>query len=360
MRLLLINKNPVVSRMMQMSVPKAGFDIEECDNVYDLPTGTYEVVVIDDEMYDENFMHDIKQHVKFRQLGLISASHTAASDEFDFVLTKPFLPTDLIEVLRTVKTKIEEAPAQQEEKEPFEELLDEKSEPFGEFMKEESEESLEHFAQAASQAPLGESIVEVEESVEESPFVEKIEEPGDVLDKSELEKVSELLQETEEKDELDDILAHAPKIEPISLIDDERTSDIERTPQPISLLDENEEFGTKEPESDVIEELTAPAEEEEESEEILDKLVEPAEESQENVATQSQEREPELEEPQAPTAPTPEESIAQIRAATNEEAKKITVEDVLKNLSIEDLRKLLDGAKIDITITISYPEDRDV
>jgi len=357
MRLLLINKNPVVSRMMQMSVPKAGFDIEECDNVYDLPTGTYEVVVIDDEMYDENFMHDIKQHVKFRQLGLISASHTAAGDEFDFVLTKPFLPTDLIEVLRTVKTKIEEAPAPQEEKEPFDQLLEEnKSEPFGEFIKEEREESLEHFAQAASQAPLGESIVEVEESIEESPFVEKIEEPGDVLDKSELEKVSELLQETEEKDELDDILAGAPKIEPISLIDDERAPDIERTPQPISLLDDNEEFGAKEQESDVIEELTAPTQEEE-SEDILDRLVEPQEEEKSAPAQKSapiEEAEP------AASAATPEESIAQIKAATNEEAKKITVEDVLKNLSIEDLRKLFDGAKIDITITISYPEDRNV
>ncbi len=356
MRLLLINKNPVVSRMMQMSVPKAGFDIEECDNVYDLPTGTYEVVVIDDEMYDENFMHDIKQHVKYRQLGLISASHAAAGDEFDFVLTKPFLPTDLIEVLRTVKTKIEEAPAPQEEKEPFDQLLEkDKSEPFGEFIKEESEESLEHFAQAASQAPLGESIVEVEESVEESPFVEKIEEPGDVLDKSELEKVSELLQETEEKDELDDILAGAPKIEPISLIDDERVPDIERTPQPISLLDDNEEFGAKEQESDVIEELTAPTQEEE-SEDILDRLVEPQEEEK----SAPEQKSAPVEEAEPVAAATPEESIAQIRAATNEEAKKITVEDVLKNLSIEDLRKLFDGAKIDITITISYPEDRNV
>ncbi len=183
MKLLLINKNPVVSRMMMMSVPKAGFDIETCEDVYQLPSGNYDVVVIDDEMYDENFLQVIKQNLKYYQLGLISASKSAPSEEFDFVLSKPFLPTDLIEILRKIKTDIEsqkeQVPLYKEEKkeEPA-------SSPFDMFMEEEKQ----------SEEPI-ESIVEIQEEPEESPFVTEEMQKSGVLDENEVQEVNELLEE---------------------------------------------------------------------------------------------------------------------------------------------------------------------
>ena len=180
MRLLLINKNPVVSRMMHMSVPKAGFEIEECDNVYDLPTGTYEVVVLDDEMYDENFLHDIKQNIKYRQIGIIASSKDADFADFDFVLTKPFLPTDLISILRKVKTEIEE----------MEEILPTSNDSLG------NEDVFSSFLEERE-----ESIVEIEELQEESPFVGEPLEKAGVLKEEEIEKVSSLLHTEDEKEQ---------------------------------------------------------------------------------------------------------------------------------------------------------------
>ncbi len=186
MKLLLINKNPVVSRMMMMSVPKAGFDIEECDDVYHLPSGSYDVVVIDDEMYDENFLNVIKQNLKYYQLGLVTNSKNINTSEFDFLLSKPFLPTDLIEILRKIKTDIES----QKEKVPlFKEEEKEESSPFDVLV----EESTPPLPPTQPQ----ESIVQIEEEPEESPFVTESLEKSGVLDEGELSEVSKLLEEKE-------------------------------------------------------------------------------------------------------------------------------------------------------------------
>ncbi len=188
MKLLLINKNPVVSRMMMMSVPKAGFEIEECDDVYLLPSGSYDVVVIDDEMYDENFLKVIKQNLKYYQLGLVTNSKNINTSEFDFLLSKPFLPTDLIEILRKIKTDIES----QKEKVPlFKEEEKEESSPF-DMLVEESAPSL-----PPSPTQPQESIVQIEEEPEESPFVTENLEKSGVLDEGELSEVSKLLEEKE-------------------------------------------------------------------------------------------------------------------------------------------------------------------
>jgi len=184
MKLLLINKNPVVSRMMMMSVPKAGFEIEECDDVYHLPSGNYDVVVIDDEMYDENFLNVVKQNLKYYQIGLVTSSKNVNASEFDFLLSKPFLPTDLIEILRKIKTDIES----QKEQVPLfqEEEKKEEISPFDMFMEEE-----------APQTEPIESIVQIEEEPEESPFVSEDLEKSGVLDEEDLHEVSKLLEEKE-------------------------------------------------------------------------------------------------------------------------------------------------------------------
>ncbi|BCD68598.1 hypothetical protein [Nitratiruptor sp. YY09-18] len=313
MRLLLINKNPVVSRMMHMSVPKAGFDIEECDNVYDLPTGNYEVVVIDDEMYDENFLHDIKQHINYKQLGLISGSKNTQSDEFDFVLTKPFLPTDLIEVLRKVKSSVEEikeqasvAPGESETPQPQQERSE--AEPFDSLL--DRDRSPMNSAQI-------ESIVEVEESFEESPFVkDEIKEQGNILDQSELAEVTKLLND-EEHASVEDILQYEeePIDEKISLVKEEDIA-----PQPHSL--------------------SAPKESKEEA-----ISQEPIQESQPQP----------IEEPQAPIV---EETPPNTPSQPQEPIQSL--KDIYEKVDIRALRKVLDGMQIDISIKISYPDSGDV
>ena len=298
MKLLLINKNPVVSRMMLMSVPKAGFEIEECESVYDLPSGRYEVVVIDDEMYDENFLHDIKQNVKFAKLGLITASKSTDKEGFDFILTKPFLPTDLIEILREVKNELEQSGGL-----PEPEPKEEESSAFEKFMAsdEEIEQNyLKEFEPKIEPSEL-EKIVEVEEKEEESPFVQEELGKSGVLNEEEVEKVSQLLEETQEE-----------PIVPLASSEPELKEEPEPMPEPEPT-----------PES------------------ILTSLV-------------SEER---INEPEEFVAPVSEPKIEE-PAAQEEQKVEHVAKEVAQNINASMLRELLDGMQLDITIKISFPDKR--
>ena len=298
MKLLLINKNPVVSRMMLMSVPKAGFEIEECDSVYELPKGRFEVVVIDDEMYDENFLEDIKQNIEFVKLGLITASKNMEQEGFDFVLTKPFLPTDLIEILREVKSELEREGVSLEESKPKkeEEPTKEMESAFERFMvadEEEEDDYLKEFEPKIEPSQL-EKIVEVEESEEESPFVETDLPKSGVLDEKEVEKVTQLLDETKEDEPINVMTAKPPQ---------QKKEEV--TPESIltSLINEEEK---------------------------LEPVIEPVEEIK---------KEPEMNQ-------------------SKEQVLKEAVQESVKNLNASALKELLDGMQLDITIKISFPEKR--
>ncbi len=210
MNLLLINKNPVVSRMLKLSAPKVGFEVFECDNVYELPKGHYEVVILDDEMYDENFLKEIKRSVDFEQIGIITSLKNENIEGFDFTLIKPFLPTDLIELLRGIKSKIEFIKKEQTEEQLDKELAEEITEQDSSEVEtelniltlneEENEPELESKTQETKEEPK-ENIVQFEEEEEEEPFVneEHLDKSG-ILDEKELEKVQELLEDEDEKE----------------------------------------------------------------------------------------------------------------------------------------------------------------
>ncbi|NPA56810.1 MAG: hypothetical protein GXO19_03630 [Epsilonproteobacteria bacterium] len=366
MRLLLINKNPVVSRMMQMSVPKAGFDIEECESVYDLPTGEYEVVVIDDEMYDQNFLQDIKQNIKYYQLGIITSAKSGNLQDFDFVLTKPFLPTDLIEILRRVKGEIEN---QKQKLPPPVEPQQKDQEEFGNFLK--SEESF-----------LGteERIVEIEEPQEESPFVVPSQDRGGLFKEEEVQEVAQLLKE--------------PSPEPtISLKEDSPFGREESSPfpEPEITLKSEDLFG-KEEKVESVEELGKV--EKEEKEDPFASLGAPFETKEEELfkspspqPTPQPAPEPitRLQEPPSIDESPTNTPIASSPLSTTEppisaeallgeveekevdergkEQKKPTLEDLkreLGRLDVQGLREILDGMQLEITIKISYPDKKDV
>ena len=345
MRLLLINKNPVVSRMMQMSVPKAGFEIEECDSVYNLPSGHYEVVVIDDEMYDENFMQAIKQQITYKQLGLITATKAYAADLFDFILSKPFLPTDLIEILRKVRSSL-----QKDNRSSPQQNLQQESDPFDAF--------LQQPPQQQTDAP--ERIVEIEDLVEESPIVDEVHEKGDVLDKREIETVAKLLDETEEKGEisLDDLLDVTPqefedkemprKIRPISLLEDEKKEEVIRQPEPIVLQDELELGDMHE---DTEKETLALVEEEHKKEEITvqqEKILQDGvQKDSSSFASSSLSH---------VNSPKEQEDKSLIDEKIQKEEVQKEIQGLVQRMDVQTLREVLNGMRIDITIQISYPE----
>ncbi len=297
MKLLLINQNPVVSRMMKISVPKAGFDIEECESVYELPRGEYDVVVIDDDMYDENFFKAIKENISYKKLGLLTSSKESELEAFDFLIPKPFLPTDLVEILREVKANIEQ------EKDIYKDEIA--------YMEQESEEkhpkiTQEEFLQEEIEEK--ESIVEIEESQEESPFIEEPLVKSGILDEEEIESVSKLLEEETKNEEK--IKKRDKKLfqEPIDSIQKKESTQ--------GFFKENEESLEKAQEKS--------------QEELLQK-----EEEEEKLETSTKEE---------------DENLSQ-----EKEIQKIST-----NVDIASLKELLNGMKIDISITISFPDKKNV
>jgi len=102
MKLLLINKNPVVSRMMRIGVAKAGFEMEEAKDLAEA-SGRYDLILVDDELAPENLAEALREEgVEWGRLGILAPAG-AEREDADFVLTKPFLPTDLRETLAAQK-----------------------------------------------------------------------------------------------------------------------------------------------------------------------------------------------------------------------------------------------------------------
>jgi len=96
--ILLINDNKIVSRLLQLSSKKHNYTLEEI-NDYTAGESAYNVVFIDSEKYDEDALHSLKETLTFDKLGFIGDKTNSKPDGFDFVLEKPFLPTDFVKLM---------------------------------------------------------------------------------------------------------------------------------------------------------------------------------------------------------------------------------------------------------------------
>ena len=102
MKTLLFNKNPIISKLVRMSAQKMEYEFEERLN-YASDIDSYDVIIVDD-----GISADLKVlQGKCKKLIYIS-SGASANEESRQVLHKPFLPTDLIALMR-----IDEAAAAQ-------------------------------------------------------------------------------------------------------------------------------------------------------------------------------------------------------------------------------------------------------
>ncbi|BCD60800.1 MULTISPECIES: hypothetical protein [unclassified Nitratiruptor] len=307
MKLLLINNNPVVNRMMNIGVPKAGYELESIENVNEIPSGTYEVVIIDDDLYDENLLELIKEKIDYKKIGIIASNAKNFEDQFDFVLPKPFLPTDLVELLRKVQQEImhtgeqeQEAPLSEEEVLEAQTSEEEKPEEVSveeevqeEKPAEESMQGEEEVSEIPTIQPVEreEPLVEVEEEEEEPPFVEETMEKSGVLDEEEVKKVSELLEEEPENETATD---ESSAEEILTHFDEEPSEELEESP---ALLEESEHM------------------------------------------------------------PKADSSTAEKMEDKSKEESVQAVAQGLEKLDIHALKTLLDGMQLDITIKISFPKE---
>ena len=97
--ILLINENKIVSRLLQLSSQKNGYNFEEVASL-DTSGDSYDVIFVDSDMYNEELMNNINSKLNFNQLGYIGTKQGDTPEGFDIVIEKPFLPTDFVNIIK--------------------------------------------------------------------------------------------------------------------------------------------------------------------------------------------------------------------------------------------------------------------
>jgi len=114
MRLLLLNNNPAVSRLIKLSAEKAGYELDEFEDYGLVPLTTYDVILVDNELYDESAVAGLREHTDCDYIVYICQRGAKKPETMNVSLEKPFLPTDFLGLMDKIKNviashKIEEA-----------------------------------------------------------------------------------------------------------------------------------------------------------------------------------------------------------------------------------------------------------
>ncbi len=177
MNILLINTNPVVSRLISLCLREEDTVLEEVTDVNSVVLDRYDIVFVDDASSVDG-LKDVLSNFMIRKKVFLSSKNfnEESVDYFDEVIKKPFLPsqiTSVIESLKEVENEIEETVT-------------------------------EHFI-----FPLATEENTIENEAEEDK-IELLDEPKEteVLDSSEIERIKALLED-------DDL-----EVEPVDIEDD--------------------------------------------------------------------------------------------------------------------------------------------
>lgn len=288
MKILLLNNNPVVNKLVTLSVQKTSDELNIAESVEAIEPKNYDLLIVDDALYGENFMEDVGSKIKFNKSLFICSKEAKFTEEFTRILKKPFLPTDLVEMLislgKMVDTieldKMEETHDAEmdsfddlDEAEGLDELDDlDEFEGLDELEGIDELDQLDDLDEKPKSKPVEEELGfdELDENEEYDEF-EDLESDDrkvadGILDKDELQEVQNLLEETEmEEDlgfddsdlELEDF--EEPKAEEIKAEepkDEEPADDLAFDESDLELEDFEEEESLEKPESnEAIDEL---------------------------------------------------------------------------------------------------------
>ncbi|MBU1668109.1 hypothetical protein KKC13_06785 [bacterium] len=104
MKILLINNNPVVSRLTALSARKEEIEIDEIQEVTELSNDHYDIVFVDADSLSKDVRDVISENIKVQKKVLFYAQDDKEDNEsFDMTILKPFLPSEVSAVIRSVE-----------------------------------------------------------------------------------------------------------------------------------------------------------------------------------------------------------------------------------------------------------------
>ena len=192
MKILLINTNPVVSRLVSLCVREPSMVLEEVAQVSEAKADTYDIVFVDDDAYNDEVSAFLGWVAKAGKIVYFSGrdSGEEIGTVFDTVIQKPFLPSHVQHIIEAVKAEEAEA----------EGVLSVQTEEAEESAVTEENHSIFPLSsdQESEEASSTENSIndETEEQKEEEKTQES--EPK-VLDGREIEQIKALLEEEEEE-----------------------------------------------------------------------------------------------------------------------------------------------------------------
>jgi len=104
MKILLINNNPVVSRLTALSARKEDIEIDEIQEVTELNSDSYDIVFVDGDSWTKDVRDVISENIKVQKSVLFYADgEEDEKKDFDLSILKPFLPSEVSAVIRSVE-----------------------------------------------------------------------------------------------------------------------------------------------------------------------------------------------------------------------------------------------------------------
>jgi len=102
MRILLLNNNPVVNKLVTLSAQKTSNTLDIAESVGAVESKNYDILIVDDALYSEDAMNELKDKIEYGKSLYICSKDAKSAPEFTKILKKPFLPTDLVELFITL------------------------------------------------------------------------------------------------------------------------------------------------------------------------------------------------------------------------------------------------------------------
>ena len=106
MNILLLNDNPVVTKLVTLSAQKTGSEILIASNMEEIQDGSYDLLIVDEALYTHELMDELKSKISYKQALYMLSRGASSVDGFDKEVKKPFLPTDLVELLSSISVAV--------------------------------------------------------------------------------------------------------------------------------------------------------------------------------------------------------------------------------------------------------------
>ena len=98
MKILLLNDNPVVNKLVTLSAQKTSDDLDVVDDIENIVSDKYDLVIVDDTKYYNHLFKELRERIRFNKSLYLHSRDSEGSSDFTKTLKKPFLPTDLVDL----------------------------------------------------------------------------------------------------------------------------------------------------------------------------------------------------------------------------------------------------------------------